>query len=279
MAPRLGGEADAASLALAVQRARIEAEQTRQERERLERLLAIEAIAAKRVVDAISRERLAQAELNAAEQRAATYHGATGGIPLKSPIAGTVVAVSGSPGAAVAAGQTIVHVVALDKLWLDAQVPETELARFISPSGAFFRIDGAAGATVLEVGRNARLVAFGGLVDKDTRTVPAILEFDNPGGALRAGMNLQARLFTGRSLKGVAIPVSALVDDGGQSVAYVQKEGESFERRMVEAGPRDGDWVAIKSGIASGERVVHRGAYQVRLAASQPAVAGHGHAH
>ena len=45
------------------------------------------------------------------------------------------------------------------------------------------------------------------------------------------------------------------------------------------AGPRDGDWVAIKSGVAAGERVVTQGAYQVRLAATQPAAMGHGHAH
>ena len=279
LAPRLGAETDVATLNLAIQRARIESAQATQERERLEGLLAVEAIAAKRVVEARHRERLVQAELSAAEQRAATYQGGAGGIALKSPIAGTVVAVNGSPGAAVTDGQMIVHVAVLDKLWLEARVPESDLGRITSPTGAFFRLDGAQNTTVLEVGRNARLIAFGGMVDKESRTVPAIIEFDNADAALRAGMQIQARLYTGRAAKGITIPAAAMLDDAGQTVVFVQKEGESFERRIVEAGPRDRDWIAIKSGVAAGERVVTKGAYQVRLAATQPAAMGHGHAH
>ena len=279
LVPRLGGETDAASLELAVQRARIEADQASHERQRLESLWALEAIPEKRVKDARSRERLAQAELKAAAQRSATYQGASGGIALKSPIAGTVVAVNGSAGAAVSEGQTVIHIAALDKLWLDARVPESDVGRIATPTGAFFRVDGAERATQLDVGRNARLIAFGGMIDKDTRTVPAVLEFDNPGGALRAGMTVRAQLYTGRSARGVAIPALALVDDNGQPVVFVQKEGEAFERRVVQVGPRDGDWVAIQSGVAKGERVTTRGAYQVRLAATAPAAMGHGHAH
>lgn len=279
LSPRLGGETDLATLALSVQRAKIDVAHAKRERERLEGLLALEAVAAKRVEEARHREDLSQAELKAAEQRMATYQGGTGGIALKSPVTGTVVAVNAVPGAAVADGQMVIHIADLARLWLEARVPESAVTRISKPGGVFFRLDGAPEATVLEVGRNAQLVAFGGLVDATTRTLPAIFEFDNRNGALRAGMNVQAQLYTGRALKGVAIPASALVDDGGIAVVFVQKEGESFERRAVETGPRDGDWVAIKSGVAAGERVVTRGAYQIRLAAAQPAAMGHGHAH
>lgn len=209
----------------------------------------------------------------------ATYAGGSGGIPLKSPVAGTVVAVGAGAGAAVTDGQTLIHVADLGKLWLEARVPENELGRVTQPAGAFFRLDGEDTARVLEVGKNARLVAFGGLVDKDSRTVPAIFEMDNPAGRLRAGMNLRVGLFTGRTEQTLAVPASAIVDDSGQPVVFVQTEGESFERRVVTLGTRDGDWVAVRSGLAAGERVVTLGAYQVRLAATAPAALGHGHAH
>jgi len=55
--------------------------------------------------------------------------------------------------------------------------------------------------------------------------------------------------------------------------------GESFERRVLRLGIRDGDYVQVKSGLEPGERIVTRGAYLVRLAAASPAEAGHGHAH
>lgn len=279
LVPRLGGDTDAAALSLEAERARIALEQASHERKRLEGLLASEAVPEKRVVEARQAERIAQAELQAAQQRAASYQGGGGGIPLKSPIAGTVVAVNGSAGAAVSDGQLVVHVAALDQLWLEARIPESEVGRVESPSGAWFKLDGAESATVLEVGRNAKLIAYGGMVDATTRTVPAILEFDNAQNRLRAGMTVSARLYTGRARKTVAIPAAAVIDDNGQSVVFVLREGESFERRIVRPGVRDGDWIAIPQGIAEGERVVTKGAYQVRLAATAPATMGHGHAH
>lgn len=277
--PRLGGDTDAATLGLAVERARIEADEAKQTLARMEGLLKVEAVPEKRVREARSRERLAEAELEAAQHRLSTYAGGSGGIALKSPINGTVVAVGAGAGAAVADGQTLIHVADLGKLWLEVRIPESELGKFTQPSGAFFRMDGEDNARVLEVGRNASLVAFGGLVDKDSRTVPAIFEIDNPEGRLRAGMNLRVGIYTGRTEKMLAIPASSIVDDNGMPVVFVQKEGESFERRVVNVGTKDGDWVGIRSGISNGERVVSLGAYQVHLAAIAPAALGHGHAH
>lgn len=281
LVPRLGGELDAATLELAVDRAGIEAAQARQERERLEGLLRLEAVPEKRVIEARNRERLTAAELSAAQRRLATYAGGSsgGGIALKSPVAGSVVAVGAGAGAAVAEGQTLIHVADLGRLWLEARIPESDLGRIAQPAGAYFRLAGEEAARVLEVGRNARLVAFGGLVDADSRTVPAIFEFDNADGKLRAGMSLRVGVHTGRSETTLAVPGAAIVDDNGQAVAFVQVEGERFERRVVTLGTRDGDWVAVRAGLAAGERVVTQGAYQLRLAATAPAALGHGHAH
>jgi len=277
--PMLGGETDAATLELAVQRASIEVEEARQALTRLESLFKAEAIPEKRLREARNRERLATAELEAAQHRASTYSGGSGGIPLKSPINGTVVAVGAGAGAAVTDGQTLIHIADLGKLWLEVRIPESELGKFTQPTGAFFKLDGEESARVLNVGRNARLVAYGGLVDKDSRTVSAIFEFDNAQGRLRAGMNLRVGIYTGRSEKTLAVPTSSIVDNNGMSVVFIQKEGESFERRVVSVGTKDGDWIGLRSGVSVGERVVSLGAYQVHLAAVAPAALGHGHAH
>lgn len=279
LVPRLGGETDIATLHLSAERARIELDQARQDRIRLEGLLRQEAVPERRVREAISRERIAQAEVNAAQQRLSTHQGGTGGIALRAPISGTLVSVSVSPGAPVIDGQLLLHIADLDRIWLEARIAEGDLGRVTAPAGAFFKPDGQDSAIVLEVGRNASLVAFGGMVDRETRTVPAIFEFGNPDGRLRAGLSLRAALYTGRTLTGISVPATAIVDDNGQPVVFVQVEGESFERRVVTLGFRDGDMVAVRSGLAEGERVVSRGAYSVRLAATAPAAFGEGHSH
>jgi membrane fusion protein, heavy metal efflux system len=279
LAPKLGGDADVSSLRLQVDSAGITAEQARVNRERLEQLFKIEAIPEKRLRDALAQEKLAEAELASAQQRFATFSGGNGGIALKSPIAGQVVAVNTISGAAVSAGQPIVHIADLKKLWLEARIAEHDISRISKPSGAFFSLGKSGESFSIEVGKEASLVAFGGMVDANTRTVPAIFEFDNPGGRLQAGMNVQANIYTGQSTLGVAVPVSAIVDDGGVSVVYVLRNGESFERRIITTGSRDGDWVTVLSGLKADERVVTLGAYQVRLASTAPAAIGHGHAH
>jgi multidrug efflux pump subunit AcrA (membrane-fusion protein) len=148
-----------------------------------------------------------------------------------------------------------------------------------TPTGAFLRLGEGEPAPVLEVGKNAQLVAFGGLVDKETRTIPAIFEFENPAQRFRLGALLQAGLYTGRGSDGVAVPFSAVADDNGQPVIFVQIEGELFQRRGVTLGHRDGDWVAVRSGIEPGDRIVTLGVNAVRLAAAAPAAIGHGHSH
>jgi len=44
-------------------------------------------------------------------------------------------------------------------------------------------------------------------------------------------------------------------------------------------GAREGDWVEVLDGLTSGQRVVSRGAYLVKLASTGTAQIGHGHAH
>jgi len=57
------------------------------------------------------------------------------------------------------------------------------------------------------------------------------------------------------------------------------KEGESFERRVVELGGEVDNRAIIKSGLAAGERVVSVGAPFVKLASMAGAAPAHGHPH
>ena len=62
-------------------------------------------------------------------------------------------------------------------------------------------------------------------------------------------------------------------------MVFVQMGGESFERRPVRLGSREGGYVHALEGVEPGERVVSRGAYLIRLAAMSTQIPAHGHAH
>ena len=279
--PRMGSGGDLATLKAARDKARSEHELAKHERERLEKLWQEKAIAQHRLHEAESAESVAKAELNAAQRR---YKQSTGqqqsnaGIPVLAPIDGVLAQSNAAPGQYVDEGEMLFHIVNLDRLWLEARVAEVDLGQIQQATAAWFTLEGFADSfDTASLG--GRMVALGGIVDPVSRTTPLIFEFDNPSMRLRAGMFANTRVFTGQAEQGVVIPASAVFDDGGQEVVYVQVAGESYQRRIVQLGVREGSQVIIRSGIESGEYVVSRGAYQVRLASASPAEAGHGHAH
>ncbi|MCM2334043.1 MAG: efflux RND transporter periplasmic adaptor subunit [Anaeromyxobacteraceae bacterium] len=287
LAPRLGADVDPATLELAVSRARVALELAQRERERAEALLAEQAVPERRVAEARAAETVAVEEHAAATRRLAQFQGtqragggdAAGRIELRAPVSGLVVAVASAPGAFVAEGQELLHVVDVDRLWLEVAVPEADVGRLGRPAGAAFTVDGFERRFELPPGKAGAPIAIGGLVDPQSRTVPVVFEVPNPGRELKAGMFARARVFTGEARTALAIPASAVVDDGKQEVAYVIVSGEAYQRRPLRLGVRDGDLVEVLEGLSPGERVVSKGAWQVRLAAAGGALPAHGHVH
>ena len=77
----------------------------------------------------------------------------------------------------------------------------------------------------------------------------------------------------------LVIPVSSLIEEQGNFFVYVQAEGESFQKREVQLGANDGINVQVLSGVSEGERVVTKGAYQIKLSSMSGTMPAHGHEH
>jgi hypothetical protein len=74
------------------------------------------------------------------------------------------------------------------------------------------------------------------------------------------------------------LPDSAVVDDAGESVVYVQLDGESFSRREVVVRHRQGDELLVE-GVLPGERVVTLGGAAIRRASLMASGEAQGHVH
>ncbi|HRG69584.1 MAG TPA: hypothetical protein PLS73_12110 [Saprospiraceae bacterium] len=75
----------------------------------------------------------------------------------------------------------------------------------------------------------------------------------------------------------MVIPRTALIEEQGSYFVYVQTSGERFQKREVTIGASDGLVVQLLSGIAEGERVVTKGAYQIKLSTASGTLPAHGH--
>ena len=177
-------------------------------------------------------------------------------------------------GAGVEEGQRLFRVVALDPVYVVAFIPEADSGRLDGLTEGEMEVFGDGRSIPL-----GRVVSVGRVVDPVSRTVPVIYEFRNPEARLAVGQSVFVRLFTGNKTVGLAVPESAIVDDAGRPVIFIQVAGESFLRRPVRLGLRDSGYVGILEGANGGERVVTSGAYQIRLAALSPQVPAHGHVH
>ena len=103
-----------------------------------------------------------------------------------------------------------------------------------------------------------RLVSRFPEIDPATGTVGVLLELTGGFEDLRIGSAVEAAVLLPETREGVVVPASALIDDGGVDVVYVQLDGESFARREVEVrGRRGGD--LLVDGLAPGKRLATRG--------------------
>ena len=281
--PHSGHGEDRPALELAVAEANNALELARADGARVERLVEAGALPARRRLETRVAIRTANARVTAAEahlaQLDATRTGEGDGaenvrFALRSPIGGVVAESEVTPGASVEAGTRLFQIVALDRVHVVGAVPEAELARLDDLAGAELQVPGFDRAVAID-----RLVAVGRVLDPRARTVPITYELDDPDPRLAIGQAVSLRLFTSQAVAAVTVPESAVVDDGGQPIIFVQVGGESFERRVVQLGNRESGSVQISGDIAAGERVVTRGAPLIRLAALSPQTPAHGHTH
>jgi RND family efflux transporter MFP subunit len=197
---------------------------------------------------------------------------------LRSPMAGTVVTALMTPGALLEAGQELFTIVDLERVWIEGRLFESDLAKVHDVERVRF-VTPALVAPITLTAPDAHLVTIGSVIDPVTRSVPIIIETKNPQGQLRIGMHGELVVPTGKIVRGLAIPTSAVVDDKGVAIAFVQQEGETFERRELTLGVQSDGYVLAQAGLSAGERVVTQGAYRVHLASLSSELPAHGHAH
>jgi RND family efflux transporter MFP subunit len=281
--PHSGHGEDRPALELAVAEARNALELERAERARVERLVGAGALPARRRLEARVAEQTAEARVVAAEahlaQLDATRTGEGEGgrdtrFVLRAPISGVVAASDATPGASVEEGTRLFRLIALDRVHVVGALPEAALARIGELAGAELDVPGFDAPISLD-----RLVAVGRVLEPEARTVPIIYELRDPDRRLAVGQAVSLRIFASAAVEAVTVPESAVVDDAGQPVVFVQVGGESFERRPIRLGNREAGQVQIAGDIAPGERIVVRGAPLIRLAALSPQGPAHGHTH
>lgn len=284
LAPRVAPDRSLAQLEAEIVQLEAELAPAEARRARLEELLAVEAASPREVEEARARVAGLTARREAARRERAALEATrgSGGGPesfrLRSPIAGRIAEVTASPGQFVAAGAALGRVVRTSPVWLELALPPARAPDLAEvPRGLFVR-RWAEEEPLYVPAEALRLVSRAPEVDAATGTVMVILAVERDVDLLRLGSRVEVEVLLPRERSGIVLPASALVDDSGVPVVYVQLSGESFERREVEIEARQGPRVLV-SGVVAGERVVTVGGNAIRRASLLGSSAVEGHVH
>ena len=170
---------------------------------------------------------------------------------LYSPYGGIVTMKTALQGMRVMAGEELLQIVNLSRVWVNAEIYEQDLPWVKVGQGA--RVELPYSGKVLE-GKVDYIYPY---LAGETRTAKARIVFDNPGLELKPDMYANVQIAT-ESLKGVlTIPADAVLRSGQGAVVFVAKGDGRFEPRPVEtgAGGDDGS-IEVRSGLVAGEQVV-----------------------
>lgn len=200
-----------------------------------------------------------------------------GGKSLTAPISGFVKNILVSEGQYVSAGQPLATITKNQRLVLRADVSLKDADRISSIQEANF--------TIIQnklnyntKALNGRLLSVAKTTGDNTPYIPVHFQIDSRPGML-PGSFAEVYLKTVPIYNALVIPASALVEEQGIFYVYVQTEGESFQKRELKLGANDGEKVQVLSGVNEGERVLTKGAYQIKLSQASGALPAHGHEH
>jgi RND family efflux transporter MFP subunit len=201
----------------------------------------------------------------------------SGGQKVVAPLSGFVKNVMVSEGQFVSVGQPIASLSQNKSLVLKAEVSQKYFSKLPLIASANFQTAYDNKTYSIE-SLNGRLLSYGKSNDNQSLFIPVTFSFDNKGEIVSGSLvdvYLKLQPFDGA----IVVPVTALIEEQGVFYAYVQTAGESFQKRELKLGGSDGINVQVLSGLSDGERLVTKGAYQIKLASASGTIPAHGHAH
>ena len=198
------------------------------------------------------------------------------GSSVGAPIGGYITSLAVSEGDFVEMGQPLATVSQNRRLQLRADLPQRYYRELRSIKTANI-VDPATGESYRLADCGGRLLSVGRIADSGSTLIPVTFEFDNRND-LPQGAIVEAYLVGAPIAEALVVPVTAVTEAQGLYYVYVQLDAECYERREVKLGASDGERVQLLTGIEAGDRVVTRGAMNVKMAAASGAIP-HSHQH
>ena len=252
------------SATAALDAARADRDYLKSEITRQQKLLSKKIVSQAMVDQLRARLRTAEAQLRRLEAVASQASTARGNATIRSPMEGIIGRRFLSQGDMAAPSLPLCTVVRMDRVELEVNVPEQDLANIRAGMAAVVRVARYPGEAF-----RGPVTRISPTIDLQTRTARVKVVLDNKDHRLMPGMLARVNLEVERRDQVVVVPYNSLIIEmgqGGKAVhrIYVQDPGGKAIGRKVELGIVDAHRVQVVKGLAPGDTLVTRGQHMLR---------------
>ncbi|MEA4848634.1 MAG: efflux RND transporter periplasmic adaptor subunit [Clostridiaceae bacterium] len=172
---------------------------------------------------------------------------------VKSPINGIVATRSIEVGELAGSTGIAMSVIDLSSVFVDINATEDMINKI--------RLGDTVGVIIKAAGDNpftGEVTNISPAADPKTQSYPVRIKIDNSSETLKGGMFAEIRMVLDKASGILAVPISAVIDEGGKKYVYILK-GDSAEKREVSTGLSDDEFIAITKGLSEKEAVIVKG--------------------
>ncbi len=176
---------------------------------------------------------------------------------IRAPVTGHVISKNAVAGKAFMPGESLYEIAPLTKLWVRANVFESDLSELHEGETARVIFPYLDNKTY-----ESKVAFISPHIDPQTRRGEIRIELDNADHALKPDMwaNVEIEIALGEML---TVPASAVIDTGTRNVAFVDRDDGHLEPRDVKIGAKTDDYWQVLDGLKADERVVTRALFLV----------------
>jgi membrane fusion protein, heavy metal efflux system len=180
-------------------------------------------------------------------------------VPVSAPIEGIVLQRMATPGMVVTPAVDLFIISDLRTLWINAEVPEKQLASIRVGQEVGIAVQAYPGIMF-----PARISLVGASLDPGTRTIQVRCEARDAAGRLKPEMYATIRINTGTGQPCTSIPLSAMQDIDGTAVVFVSESPSRFRVRPIQTGRQSGTRLEVLDGIKPGEAIATTGSFLLK---------------
>ncbi len=201
----------------------------------------------------------AEAKYLQAEASAQSSGNQAGYAVLRAPHDAVVVGVDAEVGQVVAAGQSVIRLARTGEMEVLVGIPEQQLALLKRASAIEVRLWAGGDAIA------GRLREVAPVADAATRTFPARVALIDPPPYVALGMTATVAFATPTTQPVIAVPLQALLAEGGATHAWIVDPASGTVRRsQVRVANVAGNEIVIDEGLKPGDQIVTAGVHQLK---------------